>query len=216
MSAGPARPDRAKSEARRYRAGSAAASDRRRGRDRQGAGERSGHPVLFNMGPVTELAPFPSGGGYPVGFVEAAAKLMGAAPAEIVHLCSGSVRGGRLTIDVRSDAGADVVADARWLPLGAATVDAILVDPPYDPDYAEALWGLGRVYPAPLVLLRECAHALRPGGRVGMLHHLVPLLPASLRRVGTYGVSTGPGYRIRAFTVAERVADVPTLAGGPW
>lgn len=198
-----ARPARAASEKRRYRA-TPDRAESRRGRQRDDGTAATGHPVLFDMRPAIELDIFPSGGGYPVGFVEAAAHLLEADLADIVHVCSGSVRGGRLTIDMRPEAGPDVVADARWLPLGAATVRAFLIDPPYSQDYAEDLWQLGHAYPAPIVILREVAHALEPGGRVGFLHHLVPVLPPELKQVGVYGVSTGQGYRMRAFTVAER------------
>ena len=198
-----ARPARAASELRRYRSTPDRASSRR-GRQRPDATSVTGHPVLFDMRPALELDVFPSGGGYPVGFVERAAEMMAVDLADIVHLCSGSVRGGRLTIDARPAAGPDVVADVRWLPLGPGTVDAFLIDPPYDPKYAEDLWGTGSIYPAPIVILRECAQALVPGGRVGFLHHLVPVLPPELRQVAVHGVWTGPGYRMRAFTVAER------------
>lgn len=192
---------------------------------RRGAGEEcsTGHPALFTMAPVLELGRMPEGGGYPVGFVEAAAAIMGADLGDLVHLCAGSVRGGRLTIDLRAEvlpAGhrfrvpgmrPDVCADVRWLPLGHGTVDAVLVDPPYSADHAGALWNAAKQYPTPTVLLREVAAALRPGGRVGFLHHLVPSPVPGLRTVGVYGVTTGTGYRIRAFTVLERLDDGATL-----
>lgn len=171
----------------------------------------TGHAVLFRMRPAIELGRMPESGGYPVGFVQAAAQLMGTELADIVHLCSGSVSGGRLTIDIRPAAQPDVLADVRWLPLGRSTVDAILVDPPYDPTYAEQLWGTGKVYPTPTSILRECAEVLRPGGRVGLLHHIVPTQVDGLNRLGTWGVTTGLGYRIRAFTILERPPQSPTL-----
>lgn len=186
----------------------------------------TGHPALFTLTPVVELGRLPEGGGYPVGFVEAAAGLLGAELGDIVHLCAGSVSGGRLTIDLRAEVRApesgyhvpamrpDIVADVRWLPLGAGTVDAILADPPYSAEHAAALWNAGKQYPTPSVLLREAAHALRPGGRVGFLHHVVPSPVPGLRIVGVYGVTTGTGYRIRAFTVLERLDDRTLLDGG--
>lgn len=209
---------RAEREARRARR----ATPRRAGRIND---DGTGHPALFAMRPALELGVFPDGGGYPLGFVEAAAKLLHADLRDIVHLCAGSVTGGLLTIDARAEVldedhefhqpgmRPDVVADVRWLPLGPATVDAILVDPPYDQDYAHDLYRTGRIYPTPKVLLREAAVALRPGGRVAMLHHLVPILPDGLRQVGVWGVATGPGYRIRALTVCERTHDPVPLDG---
>lgn len=197
-------PSRTAREARRYRSGQS--PDRLRGRIRNGEGG-SGHPALFAMRPAIELGTFPSGGGYPHGFVEAAAQLMGVDLAAIVHLCSGSVRGGRLTIDIRRSAGADVVADVRWLPLRPRSVTAILADPPYSPEYADQLWGTAKVYPTPTVLLRECAEVLAPGGVVAVLHHLMPDAVPGLVRMGCYGVTTGPGYRIRALTLFRRQAQ---------
>lgn len=198
-------PSREAREARRYRSGTK--RDRMRGRLRDGS-PTTGHPALFAMRPALELDPFPEGGGYPIGFVEAAAALMGADLHDIVHLCSGSVRGGRLTIDYRRAAGADVVADARWLPLRPGSVRAVLIDPPYSPEYAETLWGTGKVYPTPSVMLRECAEVLAPGGTVGLLHHLTPAAQPGLVRVGCWGVTTGPDYRIRALTIFRRTDAV--------
>ena len=213
------RPPRAERERRRARR----ASPRLDGRFADGG---TGHPVLFSMRPALELGTFPDGGGYPVGFVEAAAAAMGCDDLrQIVHLCAGSVHGGLITIDARAEVlpdghkyrtegmRPDVCADVRWLPLGPDTVRWVLVDPPYDQDYAAALYGTADIYPTPMVLLREVAAALVPGGRVGFLHHLVPSLPDGLRQVAVYGVATGPGYRIRAFTVAERIVDADQLDG---
>lgn len=168
-------------------------------------GGGDGHPALWHATPAFELGPMPEGGGYPLGFVEWAAKLMGCADvAGILHVCSGSVRA-PLTIDLRPAAKPAIVADVRWLPIRPGSQRFILADPPYSPDYHAEIWGLDpRLYPAPVVMLRECAQALAPGGRVGFLHHIVPRLPDDLVRIGTHGVTTGPGYRIRAFTVAER------------
>ena len=43
---------------------------------------------------------------------------------------------------------------------------------------------------------------MRPGGRVGILHFLVPSnARTSLRFERVYGITQGLGYRIRAFTV---------------
>lgn len=146
------------------------------------------------------------GGGYPVGLVELAARLMGCTNlAGVVHLCSGSVRAAR-TFDLRPQSSCAAVADVRRLPVRSGAVDWVMVDPPYGPDYAQALWGLGKQYPTPAVILREVARILAPGGAVAFLHHVVPQLPDELERIGTWGVTTGPNYRIRALTIARRRA----------
>ncbi len=173
----------------------------------------TGHPAFLSMAPAYELGRMAEGGGYPVGLVELAAQLMGITDlAAAVHVCSGSVRA-PLTFDCRAESEASCLGDARRLPVRDASVRWVLIDPPYDPDYAEALWGTGKLYPTPTVLLREAARILVPGGMVGLLHHLVPVIPpdVGLERVGTHGVTTGPGYRIRCFTVARRVAPPLSL-----
>lgn len=207
----------------------------------------TGHPALLASAPAYELERMPEGGGYPVGLIELAARLMDVRDmTRVVHLCSGSVRAplafdwrppwGRLgcpdvttvTPQYRwlerhaelvecphdpphprsSGSSCSVQADARRLPIRDSSVRWVMVDPPYGQDYAEELWGLGKVYPTPAVILRECARILRPGGLVAFLHHVVPALPEALERVGmVHGVTTGPGYRIRALTIARR-ADV--------
>jgi SAM-dependent methyltransferase len=132
----------------------------------------------------------------------------------VVHLCSGSVAG-RFTFDLRERLRPAVVADVRWLPIRRASVRWIMADPPYSVEHAEALWQVGKKYPTPAVLMRECAEVLAPGGRVAFLHFVVPRLPAELERIATYGVTIGPGYRIRALTIAERVGAqrIPGLDG---
>lgn len=167
----------------------------------------SGHPALFTAAPAFELGRIPEGGGYPHGFIELAARLMGVGDdlADVVHLCSGSVVASR-TFDLRPTSAAAVRADVRELPVATASVRWVMADPPYDPEYAEALWGMGKQYPTPTALLREAARILQPHGRIAYLHHVVPPLPPTLRRVGTWGVTTGVGYRIRALTIAERDA----------
>lgn len=165
----------------------------------------TGHPALFGTTPAFELGRMPEGGGYPIGFIELAARLIdcGDHLADVVHLCSGSVRAAR-TFDLRPESAAAVIADVRELPIATGSVRWVMANPPYDQDYADVLWGLGKEYPTPAVLLREISRILVPGGRAALLHHLVPALPATLIRVGTYGVTTGTGYRIRALTIVER------------
>lgn len=172
----------------------------------------TGHPTLFATVPAYEFERMPEGGGYPEGFIEKTAPLLGCQDlGEIVHLCSGSIRG-RFTFDLRPTSAAAVMADCRELPIRSSSCRWVMVDPPYDIGYAEALWSMGKQYPTPAVLLREVARILVAGGRAAFLHHLVPELPPELARAGTFGITTGTGYRIRALTIVERRADQLALA----
>jgi SAM-dependent methyltransferase len=168
----------------------------------------TGHPMLFDVLPAFELLRMPEGGGYPVGFIELAARLMGCSSDldAIVHLCSGSIAA-RRSFDLREASAAAVRADVRELPIASSSVRWVMADPPYDRDYAEELWGTGKQYPTPAVLLREISRILVPGGRAAFLHQLVPGMPVGLKRIALYGVTTGIGYRIRALSIVERIDE---------
>lgn len=140
---------------------------------------------------------------FPQGFLPWALRLLGA-PRSCLHVCSGSLRPieGHVRVDIRSSMAPDVVADGRHLPFLADAFDAALIDPPYTVEYSETLYGTE--YPRPSHLLAEAARCVRPGGRIGILHFLVPRSPARTSHLGVWGVTTGTGYRIRAFTLFQR------------
>lgn len=125
---------------------------------------------------------------------------------DILHVCSGTLGPDESwTVDLRPEALPRVVADGTALPFRASSFKAVLLDPPYSDQYARNLYGTEN--PRPSWLLREAARVVIPGGRVGILHVAVPFSPPACRLVKVYGVSTGVGFRIRAFTVYEREQD---------
>jgi hypothetical protein len=148
-------------------------------------------------------------GRYPKGFLRhvVRAQLLGNVQrAEILHVCSGTLsESERWTTDIRIEARPRVVADGRFLPYKTGAFRAVMLDPPYSEQYARNLYGTEN--PRPSWLLREAARVVVPGGRVGILHVAVPFAPPHCRLVKVYGVSTGVGFRIRAFTVYERDQD---------
>ena len=163
-----------------------------------------GHPVMFGFTPAKVYDDHPDGGGYPIGFLnEAYRTLLCTDPTKVLHLCSGSVRIGT-TVDIRPEMKPTIVADARNVPLPDESFDWVMADPPYSEDYATNLYGTGKDYPRPGQLVAEMARLLRPGGRCGLLHFQVPMHRPPLRMVGVWGISTGPGYAIRAWTVFEK------------
>jgi SAM-dependent methyltransferase len=164
----------------------------------------NGHPLLFGFAPTVDYGPWPDGGGYPHGFLEKAYLTLGVTdPTKVLHLCSGSVTVG-VTVDIREMVRPRVVADATRLPFADETFDWIMCDPPYNREYAENLYGVGTKYPSPGKMLREAGRVLRPNGKVGMLHFLVSMFEAPLQLVGTWGITTGLGYQIRAWTVYQK------------
>jgi hypothetical protein len=165
-----------------------------------------GHPVMYGKPqPTKHFEAFPDGGGYPKGFIEWALSTLGNVDySRVLHLCSGSVRTG-FTVDLRESVRPRVVADARQTPFRDGSFEAIMCDPPYSLEYAQNLYGT--TYPKPGELLREAARLLVEGGRVGLLHHLVPMNRAPMKFVKVYGVTTGLGTAIRAWSVLEKRSD---------
>ena len=166
-----------------------------------------GHPVMFNFSEAEYYGDFPDGGGYPIGFLRRAFEIMEVDdPDAVLHLCSGSLLRG-VTVDIRPDMNPTVCCDARHTPFPDASFRWILMDPPYSEEYARNLYGTGDAYPQPGELLREATRLLVPGGRVGLLHFQVPMFRKPLRLLGVWGITTGLGYAIRAFSVMEKMGE---------
>lgn len=163
-----------------------------------------GHPLLFGMSPTLDFNDFEDGGGYPSGFMAKAYEtLMCTDPSRVLHLCSGSVNVG-VRVDVRVEMRPTVVADCRATPFRDESFDWIMADPPYSEAYADNLYDTKDEYPKPGQIMREANRLLRPGGRVGLLHFMVPPNPRTLQLVGVWGLTFGAGYRIRAWSVYEK------------
>lgn len=174
-----------------------------------GSSAGSGHPVMFGPPqPTRHFDAMPDGGGYPKGFVEwALRELRCDDPASVLHLCSGSVLTG-VRVDVRAERRPDVVADCRATPFRDESFDFILADPPYSEDYARNLYDTEARYPKPGEIVREATRLLRPGGKFGLLHFMVPMVRRPLKIVRVYGITTGSGYAIRAWTLMEKPAQL--------
>jgi hypothetical protein len=150
------------------------------------------------------LAPAPLFGAFPRGFLPWACRQLRAAPSDVLHVCSGmlsSAEGG-VRVDVRRAAAPTLQADGRALPFRDGVFRAVLIDPPWSKEYARDLYQTE--YPRPSHLLREAVRVARPGARIGFVHFLVPAPPAGALFVAVKGITTGCGYRIRAFTIYER------------
>ena len=145
-------------------------------------------------------------GRYPKGFrahVMKAGLLGRVARDEVLHVCSGTLsETEKWTVDIRAEARPRVQASGTALPFRTESFKAVMLDPPYSDEYARNLYKVEN--PRPSWLLREAVRVVVPGGRIGILHVAVPFSPPGCRLVNVWGISTGVGFRMRAFTVYEK------------
>lgn len=175
-------------------------------------------------------------GGYPGGFPERARALLGVRITDpVLHVCSGKVRdypyshaiGKRdVTLDLDPAMEPDYLQDARLLfPLRVSMPcscgkqncpdsqfqkwKAVLMDPPYSPEDAAHYVPGADTYPKPNQLLRNGLEAVEVGGRVGLLHYVLPQPPKDIpaRFVACVSVYVGYNNRVRCYSVFERLPD---------
>jgi SAM-dependent methyltransferase len=164
-------------------------------------GKGTGHPILFGLPEAEFFGDFPDGGGYPRGFLQRAFAIMGVTdPAAVLHVCSGSMKIG-VRVDIRPEMNPTVVADACNLPFAADAFEFVMADPPYSREYAANLYGTGDVYPDPHKLVNECLRVLKPGGRLGFMHHIVPKFRKPGRILKVHTITQGVGYNVRAWSL---------------
>jgi len=167
-----------------------------------------GHPIMYGK-PKEAIwfTDFPDGGGYPKGFLEWAFEIMGVTdPSLVLHLCSGSIISG-ITIDIRPEMNPTYVCDCRHTPFPDESFDFILADPPYAENYAQNLYNTKEVFPKPGEILKEASRLLKIGGQIGLLHFIVPVTRRPMKIKKVYGITTGNGNAIRAWTLLEKVAE---------
>lgn len=176
-------------------------------------GPQSKGPALWALHDPAEFPAPPIYGRFPQGFLEWALRTIRCNAGEVLHVCSGGLEPGQgARVDLRQDARPDVRADGCRLPFRDGCFPGVLIDPPYTVDYSRDLYGVA--YPKPTALLAEAARVVRPCGRIGFLHFSVPFPPAATRIERIHGITTGCGYRIRAFTVFVRDQDELRFGGG--
>ena len=167
-------------------------------------GKGKGHPVMFGMPEAEHFGVFPDGGGYPLRFLYKAFDILGVTdPTRVLHVCSGSMQSG-IRVDVRGGIKPTVIADGVDLPFRDDAFEWVMADPPYSETYADNLYQTQRWYPNPHLLADECLRVLKPGGRLGFMHHMVPKFHKPGKLLKVYGISQGVGYNIRAWSVLTK------------
>lgn len=169
-------------------------------------------------------------GAYPNGFLERARALLGVTPFDpVLHVCGGRAREypakprgfgpNDQTLDLDASLTPDFVQAATApLPLMAGfdlkdeyplnlPWPALIADPPYTEADAEKYAPGVKAFPAANLILKNMLTVVRPGGRVGMLHYVLPQPPREgVRFVACIGVIVGFNNRMRVFSVFEREA----------
>jgi hypothetical protein len=169
-------------------------------------------------------------GAYLGGFPERARALLGCNINDsVLHVCGGKAkmypykRGfGPVdkTLDLDPDTSPDFLQDARDpFPLrpytkkladGSTTNSStywkgILMDPPYsEADAAHYAPGADK-YPKPNDLIRNAIDVLPQGGRVGLIHYILPSPPKNAYFVAAIGVLCGYNNRVRIYSVFEKI-----------
>lgn len=158
-------------------------------------------------------------GAYPNGFLERAVVLLGIAPYDLLlHVCGGAAKQypnwqklcpHARTLDLDEGLKPDYLQDARApLPKTPAQHpwDAILCDPPYTTADAEHYAVHTDKMPTANLLLKNALAAVKPNGRVGMLHYVLPQPPKEgAKFIACVGVIVGFNNRMRVFSVFERI-----------
>lgn len=152
-------------------------------------------------------------GAYLGGFPERARALLGASLNEpVLHVCGGMARHypyklgfgpNDKTLDLDPLTEPDFVADARDpYPTGFR---AILADPPYSEQDAVSYRVGAAVYPKPNTIVRNAIDALPTGGRVGIIHYILPSPPKNARFVAACSIMCGFNNRVRVYSVFEKL-----------
>jgi hypothetical protein len=171
-----------------------------------------------------KLKPNPDGskntyyGAYLGGFPERARAFLGCKLSEpVLHVCGGKAklypykRGfgpNDKTLDLDPQVSPDFLQDAREpFPkdvAGKSYWAGILIDPPYS-EVDAAYYTVGaEAYPKPNALIRNAFDALPSGGRVGIIHYILPSPPKDAIFVACVGVICGYNNRIRCYSVFEK------------
>lgn len=160
-------------------------------------------------------------GAYLGGFPERARALLGCTINQpVLHVCGGMAKlypyqrafgPNDRTLDLDPITEPDYLCDAREpLPTNHHSDDfgtqwhGILIDPPYSEQDAEHYAPGAGKYPSPNQLIKNGLEAVVHGGRVGLIHYILPSPPKGAFFVAAVGILCGYNNRIRVYSVFER------------
>lgn len=167
-------------------------------------------------------------GAYPNGFLERARALLGVTPFDpVLHVCGGKAkeypakpRGFGMhdrTLDLDRNLLPDFLCAATdrlpdqfgWGSPVEHPWPALIADPPYTEADAEHYAPGRTTFPSANLILKNMLAVVRMGGRVGMLHYVLPQPPrGGVKFVACVGVIVGFNNRMRCFSVFERTDEI--------
>ena len=157
-------------------------------------------------------------GAYLGGFPERARALLGCRISEpVLHVCGGCAKDypykrafgpNDKTLDLDPGVQPDFLQDAReafpWACAPTIPWAGILIDPPYTEADAMHYVPGAEKYPKPNELMKNALEVLPSGGRVGLIHYILPS-PKDCIFVACVGVVCGFNNRIRVYSVFEKL-----------
>jgi|19_taG_2_1085344.scaffolds.fasta_scaffold09880_2 hypothetical protein len=155
-------------------------------------------------------------GAYLGGFPERARTLIGASRNDnVLHVCGGMSRlypykGGfgdnDKTLDINPECAPNYLQDVRdpW----PGQWNYIICDPPYSMEDANKYWAGADNYPKPNEIIKRAFEVLEIGGKVGILHYILPKCPKNGKFVAAVGIMCGFNNRIRCFSVFEKLENL--------
>lgn len=170
-------------------------------------------------------------GAYLGGFPERARILLGASANDcVLHVCGGMARhypykagfgSNDMTMDMDPDTVPDILHDIRkpWpiaarYPIGfkpdmriglESGWRYVLADPPYSTEDAAHYKPGAENYPKPNEIMARASEAMQVGGRIGLIHYILPAQRNDMKFLAAIGVMCGFNNRIRVFSVWEKI-----------
>lgn len=152
-------------------------------------------------------------GAYLGGFPERARALLGCRINDpVLHVCGGMAKRypykrafgpNDKTLDLCPSTDPDFLEDAREPFPGQWS--GVLIDPPYSKKDAENYSPGASKYPNPNQLIKHGLNSVGVGGRVGLIHYILPSPPKDAFFVAAVGILCGYNNRIRVYSVFEKL-----------